>query len=143
MEDGNHNNENDTTILLTADEFLKTGLKLVGYKRHRIRRAQKISNVERFVGHYRSIPCICASIWEDLQTTAVEEARIPVEHLNVAFFLMAMHHFKRYPTEVKREGIFDISLKWGRDKVWYYVKKIQELVVFLSLWPGTYFLVLR
>jgi hypothetical protein len=85
MEDKNNDNENNTIITLTADEFLKTGLKLVGYKRHRIRRAKKISNVEHFAGHYGSSPCICASICEDLQTTTVEEARVPVEHLNVAF----------------------------------------------------------
>ncbi len=132
MEDGNHNNP---TSILTADEFLKIGLQLVGYKKRRIRRAKKRSNVERFLGHYGSIPCICAMIWEDLQTTEVEEARIPAEHLNVAFFLMSMHHLKRYTTEVEREGIFDISLKWGRDKVWYYVEKIQALKAQKIVWP--------
>jgi hypothetical protein len=55
MEDGNHNNENNTTSILTADEFLKIGLQLVGYKKRRIRRAKKRSNVERFLGHYGSI----------------------------------------------------------------------------------------
>jgi hypothetical protein len=119
MEDGNHNNP---TSILTADEFLKIGLQLVGYKKLWIRRAKKRSNVERFLGHYGSIPYICAMLWEDLQTTEVEETWIPAEHL---YFLMAMHHLERYPTEVKREDIFDISSKWGPDKVWYYVEKIQ------------------
>jgi hypothetical protein len=108
MEDGNHNNP---TSILTADEFLKIGLQLVGYKKRWIRRAKKRSNVKRFLGHYGSIPCICAMIWEALQTTEVEEAGIPAEHLKVEYFLMAMHHLKWYLTEVEREGIFDISLK--------------------------------
>jgi hypothetical protein len=106
MEDGNHNNENNLTSILTADEFLKIGLQLVGYKKRRIRRAKKRSNVERFLGHYGSIPCIYAMIWEVLQTTEVKEARVPAEHLKVEYFLMAMHHLKRYPTEVEQEGIF-------------------------------------
>jgi hypothetical protein len=70
-------------------------------------------------GNFGSIPYVCATIWEDLQTTIVEEAWVPVEDLQFEHFLMAMHHLKRYPTEVKREGIFDISLKWGREMVWY------------------------
>ena len=73
-------------------------------------------------------------IWEDLQTTEVEEARIPAEHLKVEYFLMAMHHLKRYPTEIKREGMFDILSKWGRDKVWYYVEKIQALKAQKIVW---------
>jgi hypothetical protein len=71
MEDGNHNIENNATSVLTADEFLKIGLQLAGYKKRRIRRAKKRSHVERFLGHYASIHCICAMIWEDLQTTEV------------------------------------------------------------------------
>ena len=106
------------TCIFTADEILKTGLKLVGYKKCWICRAKKRANIEHFLRHFWGIPCICASILEDLQMTAVEEAWIPAEHLNDAFFLMAMRHLKRYPTEVKQERIFDISLKWGWDKVW-------------------------
>jgi hypothetical protein len=136
MEDGNHNNP---TGILTADEFLKIGLQLVGYKKRRIRRAKKRLNAERFLGHYGSIPCICAMIWEDLQTTEVEEAPIPAEHLKVEYFLMAMHHLKRYPTEVEREGMFDISSKWGRDKVWYYVEKTQALKAQKTVWPDDNF----
>jgi hypothetical protein len=135
MEDGNDDNEHNATSILTGDEFLYIGLKLVGYKRRRIRRCKKSTNVERFVEHYGSIPTICAIIWEDLQTTEVEEARVPVEDLNVQFFLMAMHHLKRYPTEGEREAIFDISKKWGRNKVWFFVEKVQALKAQKIVWP--------
>jgi hypothetical protein len=140
MEDGNdNNNNNQLTSILTADEILKTGLKLVGYKKGRIGRAKKTANVDRFVGHFGSIPCVCASICEDLQTTNVKEARVPVKHLHFEYFLMAMHHLKRYPTEVEREGIFDISLKWGQAKVWYYVEKVQALKAQKIVWPDDNF----
>jgi hypothetical protein len=140
MDDGNDdNNEHNAANFLTPDEFLKIGLRLVGYTKRRIRRSKKRSNVERFLGHFGSIPCICASIWEDLQTTQVEEARVPKERLNVQHFLMAMHHLKRYPTEVEREALFDISFKWGREKVWYYVEKVQALKAQKIVWPADNF----
>jgi hypothetical protein len=112
MEDGNDENERNATSILTADEFLKIGLKLVGFKRRRIRRAKKKTNIDRFVAHYGSIPSICAIIWEDLQTTEVEEALVPAENLNVKFFLMAMHHLKRYPTSMRRTGVLFIADYW-------------------------------
>jgi hypothetical protein len=62
-----------------------------------------------------------------------------MEHLKIEYFLMAMHHLKRYPTEVEREGMFDISSKWGRDKVWYYVEKIQALKAQKIVWPDDNF----
>ncbi len=136
MED---NTEHNVTSILTADEFLIIGLKLVGFKGRRIRRCKKKTNVERFVAHFGSIPCICASIWEDLQTTEVEDAQVSVEDLNVRYFLMAMHHLKRYVTESEREAIFDISPKWGRDKVWFYVEKIQALKAQKIVWPADNF----
>jgi hypothetical protein len=140
MEDGNDNNEHaNVTSLFTADEILKIGLKLVGYKRRRIRRCKKDTNVDRFVEHYGAIPAIYACIWEDLQTTGVQEARVPDEDLNVQYFLMAAHHLKRYPTEGEREAIFDISKKWGRDKVWFFVEKIQALKAQKIVWPADNF----
>jgi hypothetical protein len=62
-----------------------------------------------------------------------------MEDLNFEHFLMVLRHLKRYPTEVKREGIFDILLKWGRDKVWYYVEKVQALKAQKIVWPDDNF----
>jgi hypothetical protein len=93
----------------------------VGYKKRRIRRAKKRSNAWAFRAPGGSIPCICAMIWEDLQTTTKSSSLRTL--LKVEYFLMAMHHLKLYPVSVEREGIFDISFKWGRDKVWYYVER--------------------
>jgi hypothetical protein len=59
MEDGRNDNNaeqhNNVTSILTADEFLKIGLKLVGYKGRRIRRCKKKTNVDRFVAHFNYI----------------------------------------------------------------------------------------
>ena len=127
------------TFIITADEFLKIGIKLVSYTKRQIRRCKKKTNVERFVAHFGSIPCVCACIWEDLQTTEVEEAQVPVNDLNVEYFLMAMYHLKRYVTESEREAIFDISKKWGREKVWFYIEKVQALKAQKIVWPADNF----
>jgi hypothetical protein len=128
--------EDDEELLVyTANKILKIGLLLVGFRRRRIRRAKKKTNVERFRGHFGSNPNVCAQIFEDLQTTNVEEARVPPVSRNVQYFLMAMHHLKRYPTEVEREAIFDISHMWGRDWCWYYVEKMQALKAVKITWP--------
>jgi hypothetical protein len=51
---------------------------------------------------------------------------------------MAMHHLKRYPTEIEREGMFDISAMWGRDWVWYFFKKVQALKAKNIVWPDNF-----
>jgi hypothetical protein len=73
-------------------------------------------NAERFKGFFGGAsPAVYAEIWEDLQKTdvVVVEARVPLQDRNPKHFLMAMDHFKRYPTELEREAMFDISRKWG------------------------------
>jgi hypothetical protein len=129
MEDSSDSDEYDNDLMVyTADEILRFGLQLVGYTRRRIRRAKKDTNVDRFLrGHFESNLIIYAAIWEDLQMTKVEEAQVPPKDLNILFFLMAMHHLKRYPAEVDREALFDISQKWGRNWCWYYIEKVQAL----------------
>jgi hypothetical protein len=54
---------------------------------------------------------------------------------NFDHFLMAIHHLKRYPTELEQEAIFDISYRQGCDAVWYFVEKIQALKVVKITWP--------
>ena len=73
---------------------------------------------------------------EDLQTTTIEAARVLPNQLNVDHFLMAMHHLKRYPTDLEREPIFDIDCMQGRDRVWFYVEKIRQLKWEKIVWPA-------
>jgi hypothetical protein len=46
-----------------------------------------------------------------------------------------MHHLKRYPTELEREAMFDISAITGREWVWFYVEKVQALKAVKITWP--------
>jgi hypothetical protein len=80
-----------------------------------------------------------AQIFEDLQRTDIPEAYLPPEDARLDRFLMAMHHLKRYPTELEREPIFDIDAMQGRDWVWYFLEKVQALKVVKICWPDDNF----
>jgi hypothetical protein len=74
-----------------ASKILKIGLHLVGYKKRRIRQAKKKASLDCFRAHSGSNPNILAEILEDLQTAAVEEAKVTAAGLSIKYFLMAMH----------------------------------------------------
>jgi hypothetical protein len=42
------NDNRGITSIITSNEMLKVGVKLGGYKNHRINRAKKATNIERF-----------------------------------------------------------------------------------------------
>jgi hypothetical protein len=121
--------------IFTIDELLKLGLRMVRYRSKRIRRAKRETNQNRFRKHFGSSALVCALIWEDLQTTTVQDARVPPDSRRIEYFLMAMHHLKLYPKEYEREATWDVSEMWGRDWVWYYLEKIQALKKEKITWP--------
>jgi hypothetical protein len=126
-------------VVYTPDEILRKGLRLVNYSKKRIRRAKKVRNIERFKGHYGSEPVVVAQIFEDLQRTDIPEAYLPPSDAKINLFLMAMHHLKRYPTELEREPIFDIDAMQGRDWVWFFLEKVQALKAVKICWPDDNF----
>lgn len=126
-------------VVYTAAEIRMKGLLLVNFKRRRIRKAKTKRNNRRFKGHFGASPSIVAQIWEDLQLTNVPEDKIPHEMLKLDDFLMALHHLKRYPTDLEREAIFDIDEMQGRDRVWYFVNKIRALAKEKICWPSDNF----
>ncbi len=126
------------TSILTVDDMIITGLSLGGYTKQRIERAKGSTNIERYKSLYGSSPHVCAMIWEDLQTTSLPNAHVLRRDRKVKWFLIALHHLKRYPTEIKREGMFNILAMWGRDLVWYFVEKVQGLKAGKIVWPDNF-----
>ena len=124
----------DITIY-TENELMLEGLKIIGYTERRILRAKYETNKDRFRSHFGSNMNVCICIWEDLQTATINEAWVPPTKRNIKHFLMTLHFLKRYPTEIEREAIFDISPQYGREWVWYYVEKIQALKAVKIKWP--------
>ena len=121
--------------IFTIEEVLNFGLTLIGYKQRKIERAKDATNRTRFKSHYGASPTVAAIIYSDLQVTTIEDAFVPSSKRSLKFFLMALHHLKVYPTEIQREATFDISPSYGRQWVWYYVKKIQALKESRIVWP--------
>jgi len=63
-------------------------------------------------------------MFEDLQITEIEEARLDENKISIKCYLIAMHFLKVYEVEGRREPIFDLSPKTMREWVWHYVQKI-------------------
>ena len=125
----------DVMSIISPTEMLKIGLDLVGFTERRIEQAYIVTNGDRFVSFFGASAAVCAQIWEDLQVTGIEEAFILPNDGDVKYFLMALHHLKKYPTEVEREALFDVSAMWGREKIWFFVEKIQALKAQKIVWP--------
>ena len=118
----------------TRNEMMEKGL-TVYFSVRRVRKGKDKTNIRRFVSFYGSSPEVCCLIWEDLQTKLTPDKEIPDNKLNLKYFLMAMNHLKCYPTEIAREGPWNISEKVGREWVWYYVYRIRDLKAFKITWP--------
>jgi hypothetical protein len=112
-------------VILTADEMLAKGLELHGFDR-----TSKVScslKKSRFKSLYGSEPVVYAQMWEDLQTTAVQEARVDARTTTIDHFLMSLHFLKCYPRESKLAADFKISEKTVRKWIRHFTKKIQAL----------------
>jgi hypothetical protein len=108
------------TVVLTADEILAKGLELQGFERTtRQSKASHSLNVSRFKSFYGSHPIVYAQLWEDLQTTAIPEARVDARTTTIDYFLMSLYFLKCY---------FKIGEKTARTWIWdFFIKKIQAL----------------
>ena len=103
-------------VILTTNEILRKGLKLVGFDWRSQQNVSRPINVRCFNVHYGSDPILYAQIWEDLQTTACPEACIDTEKSDANYFLMAIHFLKCYPTEQQQQKY-----------AWYFASKVQAL----------------
>lgn len=126
-------------VVYAPHEIRRVGLLLVNYTKQRLKRAKTKRNNSRFKGHFGASPAVAAKTLEDLQTTAVESARIKPEEVKLEHYLMALHHLKRYPTDLEREPIFDIDEMKGRNLVWFCAEKIRQLKWEKIVWPGDNF----
>jgi hypothetical protein len=76
-QEGESDNENHGVgSIISPDEMLKIGLRLAGYKQHRMNRAKnKETNIERFKAQlYGLSPAFVAAIWDIQLTEAVSSA---------------------------------------------------------------------
>ena len=120
-------------VILTPDEMLTKGLLLLGWAEDRINRRQNSTNVEQYGGMYGMHPAVVAQVCEDLQTTAIPEARI--ERINVDKLHWTLHFMYCYPTETERESLWKKCANTIRYSCWYYINKIRHLKKMKIVWP--------
>lgn len=123
--------EDEDLLIVTDNEIINVGLMLVGYSEVMVERVKDEENKSRFRSHFGSSSIACAQLWEALQVTNTEAARVEGSQLELEkylrYFLMALHWLKCYPTETQREALFNLNPKTCREWGWYFVKKIAAL----------------
>jgi hypothetical protein len=110
-------------LIVTPDQLLHQGLRLIGITNNRIENILRERNLERFRAHYGSNPIVYAQMWEDLQTNAL----IDSADTDLALFLMTIYFLKCYPTEAQLAATFHICKQTVRKWCWFYAIKIQAL----------------
>jgi hypothetical protein len=121
--------------IYTKNEVRQKGLSLLGWSEKQIGRIQNVTADERLRSDYGANPHIIAQLWEDLQITNIDEARIDNAKYSIEDLLRALYFLRLYPTEVQAENKWHISANTLRDKTWYFVRKIGALKGEKIVWP--------
>jgi hypothetical protein len=113
--------------VLTVDDMLRIGLDLAGFHISRQEQVQRGTNIRRFQSHYGSSPLVCTTIWEDLLTTDIPEARIDPMPGAIDKFFLSLYFLKVYASEEKLAGCSKMCEKGARKWVWFFLAKVQAL----------------
>lgn len=128
--------------LYTSDRVLSFGLELMGIDIARQQRVKRETNLEDFKAFYGVHPLVITRIWEDLQITPVQEARIyPTPQwisngmVTLKNFLHAFHFLKRYQTESERKGTTGYCKTTLRNWCWHFIERIRAQKAVKIVWP--------
>jgi hypothetical protein len=97
----------DGNNLPTPDELMHIGLQLIGFAERR-RQVCRETMLKRFRSHYGSNPIVYSELFEDLQTTNIENARIVGNAASIKYFLMSIYFMQCYPTEQELSMYWDM-----------------------------------
>jgi hypothetical protein len=124
-------------FLLTPPEMLQLGLAVMGFPSERVNRVNYTKRLEWWASEFRTTPQVYAMIFEDLQTTDIEDAYIgdDATEQECKDFLISMHFLACYPKMNTMEQTFNLSAKTLREKIWFYARKVQALKEYKIVWP--------
>ena len=101
MDEDSSEDERDALVthIVTVQQILLVGLELF-YKPDRIARVENLStNIDRFNTKFGIQPVTACMLYEDLQKTNVDDARInQPDDTTLKFFLLSLHYLRKYPT---------------------------------------------
>jgi hypothetical protein len=141
MNETNYIEDNDDHLqpvkhMVTASQMLFFGLQMFFTERRIKNTKYRSTNVLRFVKKFGISPTTACFVYEDLQKTKNDLARInDPSDKTLLFFLAAVYMLKKYPTEDDLESTLDYSPRYISRKVWEYVEKIQLLKSEVICWP--------
>ena len=104
--------------------WLELGLEFVGFYERRQKVRYK-TNLERFTSHYGASPETLQAIFNDFQTTDIDDAHIA--RPDPMLLLMATFWLRTYAKETQLAGTFKVDDKTAREYVRKYVKAIAAL----------------
>jgi hypothetical protein len=114
-------------IVVTEDQMLIQGLRLVGFSTRQVQNVSLTQNLRRFKSHYGSHPIVYSQIWVDLQTTPCVDALIDSKIIKLPMFLMTFNFLKCYPTESQLAASFCVCERSVRKWCRFYARKVQAL----------------
>jgi hypothetical protein len=122
--------------VVTATQMLSVGLLMFFTERRMKNTKSNLTNLVRFKKKFGVHPNTACTMYEDLQKTKVDGARIkkPNEK-SLKFFLAALNMLKRYPKEDDLESTFDYSPRYISGKVWHFIKCLQLMKAEVICWP--------
>jgi hypothetical protein len=85
------------------------------------------------------LPHVLARLWEELQITPLDNARIDARTDPLDLFLLSMHFLYQYPTEIEQTNLWKKCRNTVRKWSWYYVEKVRALAVGMFGWPSDNF----
>ena len=98
-----------TLLSFSETDFLHLGLELAGHGAFKTGRTCHKTNVERFTSTYFAHPKTVCAIFQDLQTTAIPEAR--TKNPKPSLLLLALYYLKKYPTKNDAAAFLDTTEK--------------------------------
>ena len=131
--------DDDDILILTGDNMLRHGLKLLGWTDRQLDRKSRRKREKQFFlfkSDYGASPHVVAQIFEDLQTTNIVAAQIRNASLeDVCFLFFALNILKVYPTEGQRQNKWHRCDKKLREHGWDMLLRLQALKTAKIVWP--------
>lgn len=131
--------DGEDVLVLTGDEILRRGLKLLGWseeKLARVSRNRQTKHTNLFTCDFGANPHVVAVIFFDLQTTDIAAAKIHYANMNdLENLLFALQFLKVYPTEGQRQNKWHQCDRVLRDNCWDILLRLQALKATKIVWP--------
>jgi hypothetical protein len=108
-------------VVLNEQQMLQFGLEIAGF-----RLTTPKTDLRRFRDLYGGDPGVTASVFQDIQTLEIGEAKI--KKVCLVYFLMALYYVRGYGVENRVMTVFGLKCtKLFRKHVWGYLTAIQAL----------------